>query len=176
MAVYRHSIRSPTKDCSMDKNQNGPDFISLAAEIVSAYVGKNAIQPSELPNVIGQVHLALSGLAKPPAPVVEALAPPVKIKKTITPDYLISLEDGKRYQSLKRHLTVYGLTPDEYRAKWGLPRDYPMVSAKYSARRAELARTIGLGRKPKAAIEAPVPPTPKMRKPRAKKAVPAVAE
>ena len=94
------------------------------------------------------VHASIAGLSTPAAAQEpEKPVPPVSIKKSITPDYLISLEDGKRYKSLKRHLSGRGLTPDEYRAKWGLQRDYPMVVPNYAAQRSELAKSMGLGRK-----------------------------
>lgn len=121
----------------------------MTSEVVVAYVAKNHIQPSELPNLIASVHAALDSLGKPEVQVEEPakLVPPVSIKKSITDDYLVSMEDGKRYQSLKRHLSTRGLTPADYRAKWGLPQDYPMVAPAFAAKRSEIAKTIGLGRK-----------------------------
>ncbi len=102
----------------------------------------------ELPALIASTHAALTKLGGPVEPAKEERSTPLMpIKKTVTPDYLISLEDGKQYKSLKRHLTTRGLTPDEYRRKWGLPYDYPMVAANYAAQRSELAKSIGLGRK-----------------------------
>ena len=121
--------------------------IDLAAEIVSAFVSNNNVSAEDLPLLISQVHAALENLGKPAQKEPEKPAPPVPIKKSITPDFLISLEDGKRYRSLKRHLAGRGLTPEQYREKWGLPRDYPMVAPNYSARRSELARSMGLGQK-----------------------------
>ena len=118
----------------------------LTAEIVSAYVSNNAVQRTDLAGVVEGVAAALAGLGKAPEP--EPLKPPVSIRKSVTPDFLISLEDGKRYKSLKRHLGVRGLTPDEYRAKWSLPADYPMVAPNYAAARSALAKSSGLGRKP----------------------------
>ena len=125
------------------------DFAEVTSEVVAAYVRQNHIQPSEMPALIASIHATFSSLGKPeePAPEPENLVPPVSIKKTITDDYLISLEDGKRYKSLKRHLSTRGLTPDQYRAKWGLPYDYPMVAPSYAAHRSVLAKQIGLGRK-----------------------------
>ena len=119
--------------------------IDLAAEIVSAFVSNNNVSAEDLPSLISQVHAALENLGKPAQKEPEKPAPPVPIKKSITPDFLISLEDGKRYRSLKRHLAGRGLTPEQYREKWGLPRDYPMVAPNYSAQRSELARKLGLG-------------------------------
>ncbi|MBX3532494.1 MAG: MucR family transcriptional regulator [Rhizobiaceae bacterium] len=118
----------------------------LTAGIVSAYVSNNSVQRADLAGVVEGVAAALAGLGKAPEP--EPLTPPVSIRKSVTPDFLISLEDGKRYKSLKRHLGVRGLTPDEYRAKWSLPADYPMVAPNYAAARSALAKTSGLGRKP----------------------------
>ena len=121
----------------------------VTSEVVAAYVAKNHVQPGELPALIASVHAALAGLDQPEAPVEEAatLVPPVSIRKSLTEDYLISMEDGKRYQALKRHLTKHGLTPAEYRTKWGLPRNYPMVAPAYAARRSEIAKGVRLGRK-----------------------------
>ncbi|TGE01967.1 MucR family transcriptional regulator [Methylobacterium nonmethylotrophicum] len=119
--------------------------IGLAADIVGAYVSRNNVPASELPALIAATHAALAKLGTPPEPVVEKPTPPVPIRKTVTPDHIISLEDGKPYKSLKRHLTTRGLTPDQYRQKWGLPHDYPMVAATYAAQRSELAKSLGLG-------------------------------
>ena len=124
-------------------------YVDLAADIVSAYVTKNAVPIAELPALIANVHSALSKTAqgKTEQPQ-EELRPAVPIKKSITPDYLICLEDGKRFKSLKRHLrTAYNLTPEQYRARWGLPSDYSMVAPNYSKARSQLATTMGLGQK-----------------------------
>ncbi|GJD53892.1 Transcriptional regulatory protein ros [Methylobacterium crusticola] len=123
----------------------GVDLITMASEIISAYVSNNVVRPSDLPGLIESVHASLSTLDKPAVPEPEKLTPPVPIRKTVTPDHIISLEDGKPYKSLKRHLTTRGLTPEQYRQKWGLPRDYPMVAASYAAARSELAKSFGLG-------------------------------
>jgi len=132
-----------------------PDVVELTAEVIAAYVTKNSISVSDLPSLISSVHAAITGLTAPAAaPEAEKPVPAVPIKKSVTPDYLLSLEDGRRYKSLKRHLTGRGLTPAEYRAKWGLPHDYPMVAANYAAQRSELAKAIGLGRKRAEAGEA----------------------
>lgn len=130
----------------MTTETNTTDLIALTAEVVSAYVANNALQPSDLPGLIASVHEALRAAAEPPAPAAELLVPIVPIKKTVTPDAIISLEDGKPYKSLKRHLTSRGLTPDEYRRKWSLPHDYPMTSEKYKAERSQIAKASGLGR------------------------------
>lgn len=121
------------------------DFASITADIVSSYVANNSVHRGDLPAVIASVHAALQGLVTPKPEEPETLQPRVSIRKSITPDYLISLEDGKQYKSLKRHLGKLGLTPAEYRAKWGLPADYPMVAPNYAAQRSELARSMGLG-------------------------------
>ncbi|MRX37040.1 MucR family transcriptional regulator [Aminobacter sp. SR38] len=123
-------------------------LIELTADIVTAYVSNNPVPVAELPGLIAQIHSSISRLGTPLEPEQETLTPRMPIKKTVTPDYIISLEDGKQYQTLKRHLGILGLTPEEYRAKWSLPRDYPMVAPGYSARRSELAKKLGLGRKP----------------------------
>ncbi|WP_192258198.1 MucR family transcriptional regulator [Mesorhizobium caraganae] len=134
-----------------EADKNIDTLIELTADVVSAYVSNNPVPVGDLPALIGQVHAALKGTAgsvSAEEPLV--VKPAVPIKKSVTPDYIISLEDGKKFKSLKRHLsTHYGLTPDEYRAKWGLPADYPMVAPNYAAARSALAKTMGLGRKPK---------------------------
>lgn len=123
------------------------ELIDMTAEIVSAYVGHNAIAPEELPGLIHKVFAALTGASTGAAVQVQTQSEPaVSIRKSITPDYLICLEDGKKFKSLKRHLhTHYNLTPDEYREKWGLPRDYPMVAPNYAQARSRLAKKMGLG-------------------------------
>jgi predicted transcriptional regulator len=124
-------------------------IIALAAEIVAAYVSNNLVAKPALPDLIGQVHAALMRSSEgAPAPVVVEAAPipAVRIRKSITPDFLICLEDGKKFKSLKRHLrTSYGMTPADYRAKWGLPDDYPMVAPEYAAKRSAMAKELGLG-------------------------------
>ncbi len=130
----------------MDDDVRG-DLIGLTAEIVAAYVSKNALASSDLPAVIGDVHQALMRAAGN-TEVVERddLKPAVAVKKSVTPDYIICLEDGKKFKSLKRHLrTHYKMSPDEYRAKWQLPHDYPMVAPNYAAARSQLAKKMGLG-------------------------------
>ncbi|WP_018264041.1 MucR family transcriptional regulator [Methylobacterium sp. WSM2598] len=121
--------------------------VELTAGIVSAFVSSNNVPIGELPGLISSVHAALHSLGKPAAPPVEETpkATPAQIRKSITPDALISFIDAKPYKSMKRHLTKNGLTPDEYRQKFGLPLDYPMVAANYAAQRSELAKSMGLG-------------------------------
>ena len=125
------------------------DLIELSTEIVAAYVSHNSVSPSDLPRLIADVHSALQSLQSDEVPLpVEELKPAVPVKKSVAPDYIICLEDGKKFKSLKRHLrTHYNLSPEEYREKWGLPADYPMVAPNYSATRSKLAKDNGLGRK-----------------------------
>src|SRR5689334_7649885 len=122
-------------------------FVDLTAEIVSAYVSNNSVAANDIPNLISQVHQALvrvSGGQSEAQP--EPLKPAVPVKKSIMPDYIICLEDGKKFKSLKRHLrTQYSMTPEQYREKWALPPDYPMVAPNYAAARSELAKQMGLG-------------------------------
>lgn len=125
------------------------DLVGLTARIVSAYVSNNPVEASELPRLISETHAALGqvadGARKPP---VEELKPKVPIKKSVTDDYIICLEDGKRFKSMKRHLrTQYNMSPEEYRARWGLPPDYPMVAKSYARARSNLAKKMGLGTK-----------------------------
>ncbi|AWB20560.1 MucR family transcriptional regulator [Methylobacterium currus] len=121
------------------------DLIELAADVVSAYVANNSVPAADVPGLIAAVHASLNQLGAAPAPEPERATPPVPIRKTVTPDHIISLEDGKPYKTLKRHLAGRGLTPEQYRQKWGLPPDYPMVAANYAAQRSELAKSSGLG-------------------------------
>lgn len=134
----------------MNDNAASANYIELAADIVSAYVSNNSVASSDLPALIGEVHGALMRVAggAVEAPV-EAPKPAVPIKKSVTPDFIICLEDGKKFKSLKRHLrTQYNMTPEQYREKWGLPADYPMVAPNYAAQRSAFAKKIGLGRNP----------------------------
>jgi predicted transcriptional regulator len=123
-------------------------LVDLTAEVVSAYIGHNSISVADLPRLIGEVHSALRGLSSPAEPPAEVLKPAVPIRRSVSDDFIVCLEDGKRFKSLKRHLrTHYDLSPDEYRARWGLPSDYPMVAPSYSQTRSALAKSHGLGRK-----------------------------
>jgi predicted transcriptional regulator len=127
---------------------DGSNPIELAARVVAAFVSNNSVPVGELPALIQAVHTSVKSLAEgleSTAPKVEAKAPAVSIRRSVTPDYLICLEDGKRFKSLRRHLTTFGLTPEQYREKWGLPADYPMVAPNYAAQRSALAKKIGLG-------------------------------
>jgi predicted transcriptional regulator len=122
--------------------------IELAAEIVAAFVSNNPLPKSDLPALIHAMHAAVASLSSEATapPPVEAKEPAVPIRKSITPDFLICLEDGKRFKSLRRHLGSLGLTPHQYREKWKLPADYPMVAPNYAAQRSAMAKKIGLGR------------------------------
>jgi len=127
--------------------------LELTASIVSAYVAKNSVPLGNLPDLVASVHSSLLKLRGPAEPEPVQAVPAVPVKKSVTPDYIISLEDGRKFKSLKRHLSShYGMSPEQYRAKWNLPADYPMVAPNYAATRSALAKTMGLGRK--AAAEA----------------------
>jgi predicted transcriptional regulator len=122
------------------------DKISLSAEVVAAYVSHNSLTPGGLPALIESVHGALTNLGAVEAvPESKPLVPAVSIRRSITPEYLICLDDGKKFKSLKRHLASHGMTPDQYRQKWGLPHSYPMVAPNYAAARSALAKKLGLG-------------------------------
>lgn len=130
-------------------NIDDKTVIELTADIVSAYVGNNPLPASGLPELIASVSASVRKLAGAAVTESPSLVPAVNPKKSVFPDYIVCLEDGKKFKSLKRHLrTDYGLSPDDYRAKWGLPPDYPMVAPSYSATRSALAKSTGLGRKP----------------------------
>jgi predicted transcriptional regulator len=134
----------------MADDAGAENLLELTAEVVSAYVSNNSVQLAALADLIGSVHISLARLALGAQPTEAAApVPAVPIKKSVTPDYIICLDDGKKFKSLKRHLNnSYGMTPQEYRQKWGLPSSYPMVAPNYAAIRSALAKTMGLGRKP----------------------------
>jgi predicted transcriptional regulator len=145
------------------------DILGLTADIVAAHVSNNRVAANEVSDLIAQVHAALSGLASPQTVAAPEPTPAVPIRSSIKHDFIVCLEDGKKLKMLKRYLhTNYKMTPDEYRAKWKLPRDYPMVAPAYAEQRRGLAQKIGLGRK-KAIVEAAAPAK-AAPKPRAKKA------
>lgn len=131
----------------MSDATNSMSYIDLAADIVSAYVSNNSVPASDLPGLIHEVHSALVRVTSGAVTVVaEALKPAVPAKKSITNEYIVCLEDGKKFKSLKRHLrTQYNMSPEEYREKWGLPADYPMVAPNYAQARSNLAKQMGLG-------------------------------
>ena len=127
--------------------EDKPELLEMTADIVSAYVGNNTVSAETLPSLIASIHAALSGVSNGPVEAEpEPKEPAVPIRKSIAPDFLICLEDGRKFKSLKRHLrTKYDMSPEEYRTKWGLPKDYPMVAPNYAKARSELAKSMGLG-------------------------------
>ena len=138
----------------LDQPIDRDDLLQLTSEIVSAHVSNNPVPLGDLPGLIQTVHSTLTGLNQPAEPEVE-LTPAINPKKSVTDDYIICLDCGKKQKMLKRHLdTAHGMTPAEYRAKWGLAHDYPMVAPTYARKRQELAKKIGLGRKPGAPANA----------------------
>ena len=137
-----------SKDLSTN-SLNGTDIVEITADLVAAYVANNLVASAALPGLIGQIHAAFQRLAAGGSAAEESkppLVPAVPIRKSVTPDYVICLEDGRKFKALKRHLlSEYNMTPDEYREKWGLPNDYPMVAPNHAALRSALAKSIGLG-------------------------------
>jgi predicted transcriptional regulator len=130
----------------MTENANSGDLLALTTEIVAAHVSNNTVSVADLPTLINQVYQSLSTIGSGPAPVAERPQPAVSIKKSIHPDYIICLEDGKKLKMLKRHLkTAYDMSPEDYRERWGLAADYPMVAPNYAKQRSKLAKEIGLG-------------------------------
>ena len=125
------------------------DILRMAVDVVAAYVSNNQLSSAQIPTLISTVFASLTGLDGGAGGGAEPQKPAVSIRRSVTPDYIVCLEDGKRLKTLKRHLrTTYNLTPEEYRAKWKLPPEYPMVAPNYAKRRSEFAKKIGLGRKP----------------------------
>lgn len=135
----------------LEENIDDGDLIRLTSTIVSAYVSNNQVVAGDLPGLINEIHGALSRASVQAAqPPREELRPAVPVKKSVNPDFIVCLEDGKKFKSLKRHLrTHYNLSPEEYREKWGLPHDYPMVAPMYAAARSQLAKKMGLGQRRK---------------------------
>src|SRR5258708_18121695 len=134
----------------MTENANSGDILALTTKIAAAIFSKNPGVVADLPQLINQVYQSLSTIGTGPAPAAERPQPAVNIKKSVFPDYIVCLEDGKKLKMLKRHLkTAYNLTPEEYRERWGLPADYPMVAPDYARHRSSLAKKIGLGTKPR---------------------------
>ena len=131
----------------MNDNEGAEDtLLTLTADIVAAHVSNNSVAVNDLPNLIQNVHGALTGIASKGGAVEPKPEPKVSIRASVKPDYVVCLEDGKKQKMLKRHLmTNHGMTPDEYRQKWGLPADYPMVAPNYAAARSALAKKMGLG-------------------------------
>lgn len=134
---------------SADKSGQSRDLLRLAADVSAAYLRNNPVPASQISEVLRTVYASLQALEKDSGAATTAAKPMVPVKKSVTPEYIVCLEDGKKLKMLKRHLrTAYGMTPDEYRAKWGLPADYPMVAPNYAEQRSVFAKKIGLGRKP----------------------------
>jgi predicted transcriptional regulator len=131
----------------MSESGASRNLIELTAEIVSAYVSNNPVPASDIPGLINQVHTALTQVSAGRVEIIaEPLRPAIPVKRSVSADYIVCLEDGKKFKSLKRHLrTQYGFTPEQYREKWGLPADYPMVAPNYAAARSQLAKQMGLG-------------------------------
>lgn len=131
-----------------DEHDHGAELVELTADIIAAFVSNNPVPIAGLPDLIASVHSSLSSLASGKiAPPAETKTPAVNPKKSVFPDYIVSLEDGRKFKSMRRHLGLLGMTPDDYRTKWNLPRDYPMVAPNYAATRSALAKASGLGRK-----------------------------
>ena len=156
------------EESTMNDITETTSYIELAADIVSAYVSNNSVAAADLPSLINEVYGALQRVSTGEAePAPEPLKPAVPVKKSVMPDFIVCLEDGKKFKSLKRHLrTQYDMTPEQYREKWGLPADYPMVAPSYAAARSELAKQMGLGqqRAKAAAAAAPAKKAPAKRR------------
>jgi len=134
----------------MSEAKSSTNMLALTAQIVSAHVAHNTVPASALPALIEEVHRALMSIEAPQAPKAARPEPAVPIAKSVTPEFIICLEDGKKMKMLKRHLkTAFNMTPDQYRERWGLARDYPMVAPRYAKQRSSLAKKIGLGTKPR---------------------------
>jgi len=146
-AHFFGASRGDSGVASMSDSTADGNYIALTAQIVSAYVSNNTVPPSEISALINQVHAALTRVSgKSGDTPAEPLKPAVSVKKSITPEYIVCLEDGKKFKSLKRHLrTQYNMTPEQYRDKWALSADYPMVAPNYAAARSQLAKQMGLG-------------------------------
>jgi predicted transcriptional regulator len=130
----------------MTENAHQNDLLALTTEIVAAHVSNNTVAVADLPTLINQVYRSLSNIGAAPPAAPERPQPAIAVKKSVTPDYIICLEDGKKLKMLKRHLkTAYNMSPEEYRERWGLPADYPMVAPNYAKQRSKLAKEIGLG-------------------------------
>lgn len=130
----------------MTDNDTADDLLTLTTEIVAAHVSNNTVAVGDLPQLIHQVYQSLANIGKAPPPMVERPQPAVNVKRSVHPDYIICLEDGKKLKMLKRHLkTAYNMSPEEYRERWNLPADYPMVAPNYAKQRSRLAKEIGLG-------------------------------
>jgi predicted transcriptional regulator len=146
--AYGNILRCDLSKFDLEKFVTNFDSVKVVADIVAAFVSNNALPTGELPSLLESVYAAVAGFPGPgevAAPVADRPSPAVSIRKSITPDYLICLEDGKRFKSMRRHLAMLGMTPAQYRAKWGLPPSYPMAAPNYAARRSAMAKSMGLG-------------------------------
>ena len=152
-------------------SENNEAIVDLVAHIVSAFVAHNSVPATDLPAIIASTHTALTNLGNPSSPAVEEKpVPAVSIKKSLTADFIVCLEDGLKFRSLKRHLsTKYGMTPDQYRQKWGLPADYPMVAPAYAEARSQLAKKMGLGQARRKIVPPAPAPAPAAKRGRPKK-------
>jgi len=147
-AKMRENPQDETRILSMSEQIEHSDLLALTADIVSSHVANNSVAVNDLPQLIQNVYGTLTALGGLPKAAEVRQEPAVSIRTSIKPDYIVCLEDGKKLKMLKRHLmTSYGMTPDDYRAKWGLPADYPMVAPNYAESRRQLAKSIGLGTK-----------------------------
>jgi predicted transcriptional regulator len=164
-ASWKNRVRvNAYKTITDAMTDNNADLLALTATIVSAHVSNNPVDASALGSLIQVVYKTLAGIGEEEVPV-EKLVPAVPIKKSVFADFIVCLEDGKKLKMLKRHLaTSYNMTPEQYRERWGLPSDYPMVAPDYAAKRSELAKSIGLGRKPTAPVEVEIVPAKRGRK------------
>jgi predicted transcriptional regulator len=160
----RSQRENKVQNSSVDQEPRSIDLLIHTAQIVAAHVGHNAVAPVDVPVLIRSVHEALAAAGRP-QPQETPPEPAVPIRRSVQPDYLICLEDGKKLKMLRRHLqTAFGMTPEEYRAKWGLSHDYPMVAPNYAKQRSQLAKQIGLGRRtPAPVVEAPPAKAPAKR-------------
>jgi predicted transcriptional regulator len=153
-------MRTNIGEVEMTESTDHTGLVMLTADVVGSYVSNNSVAAADLPALIQSIYSTLSSVGAAPVAPVEELKPAVSVKKSVTPDYIVCLEDGKQFKSLKRHLrTAYDMTPEEYRTKWGLPNDYPMVAPSYAQARSALAKKMGLGQQRSAAkkTEAPAP-------------------
>lgn len=150
------SIQADQSDFTEWSGRLSDSLLAITADIVAAHVAANTVPASEVPDMIRAVHAALAGLGAPAASPVQQQEPAVAVRASVKRDYLVSLESGKRMKMLKRYLMAnYGMSPEDYRRKWNLPADYPMVAPNYADRRREMAKKIGLGKKPAQGSEAP---------------------
>jgi predicted transcriptional regulator len=156
---------------AMTEDQNSTDHLAITADIVASYLSNNLTAPADIPALIKTVYQALQVASSPnaPAETQSPLKPAISIKRSVQDDFIVSLEDGKKYKTLKRHLAGLGMTPNDYRTKWSLSKDYPMVAPSYARRRSELAKASGLGQQARKAEPEPAPAPPAAKKARPRK-------